>query len=97
MLPEFNKNLIFDMAVKIRLARRGAKKHAYYHIVVASSRSPRNGKFIEKIGTYNPNLPNDDKNRITLDSERTKYWLKNGAQPTDRVEKFLQKLSIAAS
>lgn len=82
------------MAVKIRLARRGAKKHAYYHIVVANSTAPRNGKFIEKIGSYNPNLPNEDKNRISMDSERVAYWLKNGAQPTDRVSKFLQKLNI---
>lgn len=83
------------MSVKIRLARRGAKKYAYYHIIIANSRSPRDGKFIEKIGTYNPNLKDDDAKRVTVDSERAKFWLEKGACPTERVAKFLQKLNIS--
>ena len=83
------------MSVKIRLARRGAKKYAYYHIIIANSRAPRDGKFIEKIGTYNPNLDNDDSKRVTVDAERAMFWLKNGAAPTERVAKFFQKLNIS--
>src|ERR1700752_4037090 len=74
--------------LKIRLARGGAKKRPYYHIVVADSHSPRDGRFIEKVGAYNPLLPKDAQ-RVTLKSERIAEWLKKGAQPTDRVARFL--------
>ena len=77
------------MSLKIRLARSGAKKRPFYRIVLADSRSPRDGRFIEKLGTYNPMLPADHAERLTLDEERVKYWLSNGAQPTDRLERFL--------
>lgn len=77
------------MATKIRLARGGAKKRPYYRIVVADSRSPRDGRFIEKVGTYNPMLANDNDSRLVFKEDRIKYWIENGAQPTDRVEKFL--------
>src|SRR6476659_3863178 len=75
--------------LKIRLARGGAKKRPYYSIVVADSHSPRDGRFIEKVGTYNPLLKKDDPNRVTLKSERIGEWLGKGAQPTDRVARFL--------
>jgi small subunit ribosomal protein S16 len=77
------------MALKIRLARGGAKKRPYYRIVVADTRSPRDGRFIEKIGSFNPLLPKDHKERLVLDLERAKHWLSVGALPTDRVERFL--------
>lgn len=77
------------MAVKIRLARRGSKKRPFYHIVIANSRDPRDGNFIEKVGTYNPMLEKGDVKKITLVTERIKYWLSTGAQPTDRVARFL--------
>ena len=77
------------MAVKIRLTRGGAKKRPYYRIVVANSRDPRDGRFIEQIGTYNPMLPRDNENRITLKTERAQHWLSVGAQPSDRVGRFL--------
>ncbi len=77
------------MALKIRLARGGAKKRPYYRIVVADSRSPRDGDFIEKVGTYNPMLPKDSAQRVTLVTERVQHWLGVGAQPTDRVLRFL--------
>lgn len=77
------------MSLKIRLARGGAKKRPYYRIVVADARSPRDGRFIEKIGTFNPLLPKDAENRFTLDVEKAKEWLAKGAQPTDRVARFL--------
>ena len=83
------------MALKIRLARGGAKKRPYYRIVVANSTSPRDGRFIEKIGTYNPLLAKDSESRVTLNEERAKYWLSVGAQPTDRVLRFLDALGIA--
>ncbi len=76
------------MAIKIRLARAGAKKRPYYKIVVADSRSPRDGRFIEKLGTYNPLLPKDGE-RVKLVTERVQYWLGHGAEPTDRVARFL--------
>ena len=79
------------MAVKIRLARGGAKKRPYYHIVVADSRSPRDGRFIEKVGAYNPLLKKDDPARVTLKVERIQDWIKKGAQPTDRVARFLSQ------
>ena len=77
------------MSLRIRLSRGGAKKRPFYRIVVADSRSPRDGRFIEKIGTYNPMLPKDDPARINLDSDRAKHWLGVGALPSDRVAKFL--------
>ena len=76
------------MAVKIRLTRGGAKKRPYYRIVVADSRNPRDGRFIEQVGTYNPMLPRENEGRITLKTERIQEWLGNGAQPTDRVARF---------
>lgn len=76
------------MALKIRLSRGGAKKRPFYSIVIADSRSPRDGRFIEKIGTYNPMLPKEHATRITIDEERAKHWLSVGAQPTDRVALF---------
>lgn len=77
--------------LKIRLARGGAKKRPYYHIVVADSRSPRDGRFIEKVGAYNPLLKKDDPTRVTLKVERIQDWIKKGAQPTDRVARFLSQ------
>lgn len=77
------------MATKIRLARGGSKKRPFYSIVAADTRSPRDGRFIEKLGTYNPLLPKDAENRVTMDAERVTYWLERGAQPTDRVARFL--------
>jgi len=76
------------MATKIRLARAGAKKQPFYRVVVADSRSPRDGKFIEKLGTFNPLLPNDNANRLVLNTERVQYWLGAGATPSERVETF---------
>lgn len=82
------------MSVSIRLARGGAKKRPYYRIVVANSRSPRDGAFIEKIGTYNPLLAKDDPARVTLNADRAKHWLAVGAQPTDRVARFLDAAGV---
>ncbi|NML04644.1 30S ribosomal protein S16 [Sphingomonas sp. G-3-2-10] len=82
------------MAISLRLSRGGSKKRPYYRIVVADARSPRDGKFIEKIGTYNPLLAKDDAKRIVLDGDRAKYWLGVGAQPTDRVARFLDVAGI---
>ena len=82
------------MALKIRLARGGAKKRPYYRIVVTDSRKPRDGRFIERLGTYNPLLAKDDPNRVTLKEERIKHWLGQGAQPSDRVAGFLGKAEI---
>ncbi|NDH60602.1 MAG: 30S ribosomal protein S16 [Alphaproteobacteria bacterium] len=73
----------------IRMTRHGAKKRPFFHIVVADARSPRDGRFIEKLGTYNPLLPREHAQRITLDKERIAHWLKVGAQPSDRVARFL--------
>src|SRR6185503_7671205 len=81
--------------LKIRLARGGAKKRPYYSIVVADSHSPRDGRFIEKVGAYNPLLKKDDPNRITLKNERISEWLSKGAQPTDRVARFLSTQGLA--
>ena len=83
------------MALKIRLARAGAKKRPFYRIVVADSRSPRDGRYIEKLGTYNPLLPRDAEGRVILVEERIKYWMSHGAQPTDRVLRFLDKAGLA--
>ena len=77
------------MAVKIRLARAGAKKRPYYRIVVADSRDPRDGRFIERIGSYNPMLPKDHAERVKFDAEKAAEWIKKGAKPTDRVARFL--------
>jgi small subunit ribosomal protein S16 len=77
------------MSLKIRLSRGGAKKRPYYRIVVADSRSPRDGRFIERIGSYNPMVPRDHPERLTLDAERAKHWLSVGATPSDRVSRFL--------
>ncbi|WP_375201573.1 30S ribosomal protein S16 [Hyphococcus sp.] len=76
------------MSLKIRLARGGAKKRPFYSIVVADSRNPRDGRFIEKIGTYNPLLAKTDEKRVQYNDERAKYWLSKGAKPTDRVARF---------
>lgn len=75
--------------LKIRLARHGAKKRPFYHVVVANSRDPRDGRFIEKLGTFNPLLSNDNEQRLVLKEDRIKHWLAQGAQPTDRIERFL--------
>jgi small subunit ribosomal protein S16 len=83
------------MGLKIRLARAGAKKRPYYHIVVADSRSPRDGRFIEAVGSYNPMLPSDHADRVRLKDERISHWLKEGALATDRVAKFLGKAGLA--
>lgn len=82
------------MAVKIRLARGGAKKRPYYRVVVADGRAPRDGKYIEKVGTHNPLLPKDHEDRIKLDVERIQYWLDQGAQPSDRVARFLDAAGV---
>ncbi len=82
------------MSLKIRLARGGAKKRPFYRIVVADSRMPRDGRFIEKVGTYNPMLNRDDPNRVTLVPERVQHWLSVGALPSDRVARFLGKAEI---
>ena len=82
------------MSLRIRLARGGAKKRPFYRIVVADSRSPRDGRFIEKIGTYNPMLAKDHPDRVTLDSERAKHWLSVGATPSDRVTRFLAAVDL---
>jgi small subunit ribosomal protein S16 len=82
------------MAVSIRLARGGSKKRPYYKIVVADARASRDGKFIERLGSYNPLLAKDDANRVVLDSDRAKHWLSVGAQPTDRVARFLDAAGL---
>ncbi len=81
------------MALKIRLARGGSKKRPYYSIVIADVRSPRDGRYIEKVGTFNPLLPKDAE-RVSLKQERIEHWLKMGARPTDRVLRFLDELGI---
>ena len=78
------------MAMKIRLARGGSKKRPYYSIVATDSRMPRDGRFIEKLGTYNPLLPKDSEERVKMDLERVQHWLDKGAQPSDRVARFLE-------
>ncbi len=82
------------MATKIRLARGGSKKRPYYRIVIADIRSPRDGRFIEKVGSYNPMLPKDSEDRVKLDVERIQHWLANGAKPTDRVHRFLDAAGL---
>ena len=83
------------MAMKIRLARGGSKKRPFYRIVAADARAPRDGRFIEKLGTYNPLLPKDNPDRVTLVTERIQYWLDQGALPTDRVMRFLDAAGLA--
>ncbi|WP_428544605.1 30S ribosomal protein S16 [Profundibacter sp.] len=82
------------MAMKIRLARGGSKKRPFYRIVAADSRMPRDGRYIEKLGTYNPLLPKDSEERVKMDMERVKYWLSEGAQPTDRISRFLEAAGV---
>jgi len=82
------------MAIKIRLARGGSKKRPFYRIVVADSRTARDGRFIEKIGTYNPLLPKDSAERVNLNEDRAKHWLGAGALPTDRVARFLDAAGL---
>ncbi len=82
------------MATSIRLSRGGSKKRPYYKIVVSDSRSPRDGRFIERIGSYNPMLPKDDEKRVIVDVERAKHWVGVGAQPTDRVARFLDAAGV---
>ena len=82
------------MSIKIRLARAGSKKRPFYRVVAADSRMPRDGRFIEKLGTYNPLLSKDDSNRVKLDLERIKEWLSKGAQTTDRISRLLENLEV---
>jgi small subunit ribosomal protein S16 len=82
------------MALSMRLSRGGSKKRPYYKIVVADARAPRDGKFIERIGSYNPQLPKDSDQRVVLDGERAKHWLAAGAQPSDRVARFLDAAGV---
>ena len=82
------------MALSMRLSRGGSKKRPYYKIVVADARAPRDGKFIERIGSYNPQLPKDSAERMILDTERAKHWLAAGAQPSDRVARFLDLAGV---
>jgi small subunit ribosomal protein S16 len=82
------------MAMKIRLARGGSKKRPFYRIVAADSRMPRDGRFIEKLGTYNPLLPKDSEDRVKMDIERVQYWLGQGAQPTDRIARMLEAAGV---
>jgi small subunit ribosomal protein S16 len=82
------------MAVAIRLSRGGSKKRPYYKVVVSNSRAPRDGKYLEQVGTYNPLLAKDDENRVRLVEDRVRYWLGVGAQPTDRVARMLDKAGI---
>lgn len=82
------------MALKIRLARGGSKKRPFYRVVVADSRMPRDGRFIERIGTYDPRLPKESETRVQIDAEKAAEWIKKGAQPTDRVARFLSKIEI---
>ncbi len=83
------------MATKIRLARGGSKKRPFYRIVAADVRAPRDGRFIEKLGTYNPLLSKDNAERVTMNKERIQYWLDQGATPTDRVMRFLDAEGLA--
>ena len=82
------------MAMKIRLARGGSKKRPYYSIVAADSRMPRDGRFLEKLGSYNPLLPKDSEERVKMNAERVQYWLSQGAQPTDRIARMLEAAGL---
>lgn len=85
------------MSLKLRLSRAGAKKVPYYHFVVANSRSPRDGRYLEKVGTYNPMLPKDDPKRVIVNEERIKHWLGVGAIPSDRVARLLSTFGLTQS
>jgi small subunit ribosomal protein S16 len=82
------------MSVRIRLSRGGSKKRPFYKVVAADQRAPRDGRFIERLGSYNPMLPQDHADRFVINEERVKYWLANGAQPTERLEKMLANLGL---
>ena len=82
------------MSLRIRLSRGGAKKRPYYRIVVADSRNPRDGRFIERVGTYNPMLAKDSADRVTLKEDRIKHWISQGAKPSDRVARFLATVGL---
>ena len=82
------------MSVRIRLSRGGSKKRPFYKVVAADSRAPRDGRFIERLGSYNPMLPQDNAQRFLVNEERVKYWLSQGAQPTERLEKLLSGLGL---
>lgn len=82
------------MALKIRLARGGSKKRPFYSVVVADARAPRDGRFIDKIGVYDPRQPKDSENRVQIDGEKAAEWIRKGAQPTDRVARFLSKIEV---
>src|SRR5579885_854061 len=84
------------MSLKIRLSRGGTKKRPYYRVVIAESRMPRDGRFIEKVGNYDPMLPQESPDRVKLDLERIRHWLGKGAQPTDRIALFLAKAGLLA-
>lgn len=83
------------MSLKIRLARGGSKKRPYYHVVIADARAPRDGRFLEKVGFWNPMLPKDNEKRVELNIERIQEWMSKGAQPTDRVLRFLAEAGVA--
>jgi len=83
--------------ISMRLTRHGAKKRPYYHIVVADSRSPRDGRFIEKVGSYNPMVPKENADRVKFNEERVKHWISVGAQPTDRVARLLAAANLGPS
>ena len=83
------------MSLKIRLARGGSKKRPYYHVVIADARAPRDGRFLEKVGHWNPMLPKDNASRVELNVERIQEWISKGAQPTDRVLRFLAEAGVA--
>lgn len=83
------------MAIKIRLARAGTKKRPFYHIVAADSRMPRDGRFLERLGSYDPLQPKDSEERVRIDLERVSQWLEKGAQPTDRISRFLEAAGVA--
>jgi small subunit ribosomal protein S16 len=93
-INEIAKKQEQTMSLKIRLARGGAKKRPHYRIVVADSRMPRDGRYIERLGTYDPLLAKDNENRVDLKEERIRYWLSKGAKPTDRVARFLGMAEI---
>ncbi|MEM9010504.1 MAG: 30S ribosomal protein S16 [Pseudomonadota bacterium] len=82
------------MAIKIRLSRGGSKKRPFYRIVAADSRMPRDGRFLERLGTYNPLLPKDSEERVKMDVERIQHWLSKGAQPTDRIQRMLEAAGL---
>ena len=85
------------MALKIRLARGGAKKRPFYRIVVAEASAPRDGRYVERLGTYNPMVPKDHEQRLTLNGERISFWMSKGAQPTERVHKMLASAGLMAA